>query len=160
QTAQLICDRFGCILPTRKLVDAIDQFAEVHVAPRPMTKDRELVGTFLEHNQLIEKQRGSNQLGLLVIGDKKDIVLTPRIFEKPHRLAIYGWRQLNGQPIQPLTTVHVDHYVDYSHGVRLVLDKIRIDGKTMKISKLLSDPDACGLVSDEGPMNPPRYPTK
>jgi hypothetical protein len=41
-----------------------------------------------------------------------------------------------------------------------VLDKIQIDGKTTKISKLLSDPDACGLVSDEGPMNPPRYPNK
>ena len=73
-----------------------------------MTKDRETVATFAEHNQIIEKQRGDKPLGLLVIGSKKDIVLTPRIFEKPQRLAIYGWRQLNDQPIQPLTIVHVE----------------------------------------------------
>lgn len=160
QTAQHIADEFGCTLPTRKLVDAIDKFAEIHVAPRPMTKDRELVGTFLEHNRLVEQQRGKNPLGLLLIGDKKDIVLTPRIYEKPNRVAIYGWRQLNDQPIQPLTTVHVNHYVDYSHGVRLVLDKLNIGGKTVKISKLLADPDGSSLVSDEGPMTPPRYPDK
>ena len=87
-------------------------------------------------------------------------MLTPRIFEKPQRLAIYGWRQLNGQPIQPLTIVHWDRYVDYSHGVRLVRNAIEIDGKPMKIDDLLSDPNACGLVSDEGPMTPPRYPTE
>jgi hypothetical protein len=138
QTAQRIADQFGCTLPTRKMVDAIDRAAEVRVAPHPMTVEREAIGTFVEHNAIIEKQRGDKPLGLLVIGTKKDIVLTPRIFEKPQRLAIYGWRELNGQPIQPLTIVHWNRYVDYSHG----------------------DPDRCGLVSDEGPMNPPRYPPK
>ena len=106
QTAQQIADQFGCTLPTRKMVDAIDRVAEVRLAPHPMTVDREAVATFAEHNAIIEKQRGDKPLGLLVIGSKKDIVLTPRIFEKPQRLAIYGWRQLNGQPIQPLTIVH------------------------------------------------------
>jgi hypothetical protein len=160
QTAQKIADQFGCMLPTRKLVDAIDRVAEVRVAPHPMTVEREAVATFTEHNSIIEKQRGQNQLGLLTIGSKKDIVLTPRIFEKPKRLAIYGWRQLNGQPIQPLTIVHVNWYVDYSHGVRLVRDRIELDGKNVKISDLLADPERSKLVSDEGPMQPPRYPDK
>ena len=119
QTAQQIADQFGCMLPTRKMVDAIDRVAEVRLAPHPMTVDRETVATFADHNAIIEKQRGDKPLGLLVIGSKKDIVLTPRIFEKPKRLAIYGWRQLNGQPIQPLTISHWNGYVDYSHGVRL-----------------------------------------
>lgn len=160
QTAQKIADKFGCILPTRKLVDAIDRAAEVHLAPHPMTVEREAVATFAEHNAIIEKQRRQNRLGLLTIGSKKDIVLTPRIFEKPNRLAIYGWRQLNGQPIQPLTIVHVNWYVDYSHGVRLVRDTINLDGNNVKISALLADPERSKLVSDEGPMQPPRYPDK
>ena len=159
-TAQQIADRFGCTLPTRKMVDAIDRVGEVHLAPQPMTHDRETVATFVEHNTLIEKQRGDQPLGALIIGIKKDIVLTPRIFEKPKRLAIYGWRQLNGQPIQPLAIVHVDWYVDYSHGVRLVRDRIELNGKSAKISEVLADANHCGLVSDEGPMKPPRYPEK
>jgi hypothetical protein len=160
QTAQVIADRFGCTLPTRKMVDAIDQVAEAHVEPHPMTKEREAMATFLEHNQIVENQRRNQELGLLLIGTKKDIVLTPKIYERPKRLAIYGWRQLNGKPIQPLTTLHVNTYVDYSHGVRLVRDRAELDGKAVKISELLADPNRCGLVSDEGPMNPPRYPPK
>jgi hypothetical protein len=158
--AQKIADKFGCTLPTRKMVDAIDRVGEVHLEPHPMTVAREAVATFAEHNAIIEKQRGDKPLGQLVIGGKKDIVLTPRIFEKPQRLAIYGWRLLNGQPIQPLTIVHWSGYVDYSHGVRLVRDSVELDGKTVKISELLADPDRCGLVSDEGPMKPSRYPAK
>jgi hypothetical protein len=160
QTAQQIADRFGCTLPTRKIVDGIDQAAEVRLAPHPMTVDREAIATFIEHNAIVEKQRAGKPLGLLVIGSKKDIVLTPRIFERPQRLAIYGWRQLNGQPIQPITIVHWNRYVDYSHGVRLVRDNIEFGGTSANISDMLADPDHCGLVSDEGLMKPPRYPEK
>jgi hypothetical protein len=158
QTAQRIADEFGCILPTRKLVDAIDAQAELHLAPKPMTEAREALATFVEHHQFIEKQRQGTPLGQLITGIKKDIVLTPRIFEKPDRLAIYGWRQLDGKPIQPLTIVHWDRYVDYSHGARLVRNSIEVDGKQIKIDELLADSAMCGLLSDEGPMKPPRYP--
>lgn len=160
QTAQKIADAFGCVLPTRKIVDAIDAQAELRVAPHPMTEAREAVATFAEHNRIIEQQRGDKPLGLLICGIKKDIVLTPRIFDKPQRLAIYGWRQLNGRPIQPLTIVHWNQYVDYSHGARLIGDTLEINGRQLKIAELLADPERCALVSDEGPMNPPRYPTE
>jgi hypothetical protein len=140
------------------MVDAIDQHDELHLAPRPLTKDREAVATFLAHHRIIEQQRAGKPLGLLTIGTKKDIVLSPRIFERPNRLAIYGWRQLNGKPIQPLTIVHSDRYVDYSHGARLVVNEIEIDGKISKITDLLADPNRCDLVSDEGSMNSPAYP--
>lgn len=160
QTAQQIADRFGCTMPTRKLVDTIDRAAELHVAPYPMTEAREAPATFLEHNDLVAQQCQGSPLGMLLIGTEKDIVLSPRIFEKPQRLAIYGWRQLNGQPIQPLTIVHWNRYVDYSHGVRLIRDEVQIDGKTEKLSEILADPHRCNLVSDEGPMQPPKYPPK
>jgi hypothetical protein len=166
QTAQRIADAFGCILPTRKIVDAIDAQAELHLEPRPLTQKREAVATFLEHHGIIEGQRRNHlpdppskgEGVLLIIGIKKDIVLSPRIFERPNRLAIYGWRQLDGRPIQPLTTVHSGRYVDYSHGARLLRNSIEVDGKEFQVDELLADPERCGLVSDEGPINPPRYP--
>lgn len=158
QTAQRLADLFGCVLPTRKMVDAIDAVAEVRLAPQPLTEDRESVDAFLLSNEKIEAQRKEQPLGLLTIGGKKDLVLSNKIHERPNRLVIYGWRQLDGQPIQPLTNVHVDWYVDYSHGVRLVRDEIVIDGQPHKIVDLLRDKDLAAIVSDEGPIDPPRYP--
>ena len=158
QTAQQIADQFGFTLPTRKIVNAIDEQAEVRLEPRPLTSEREAARTFLEHHEIIEQQRAGNPLGLLTSGIKKDIVLSPRIFERPERLAIYGWRKLDGQPIQNLTIVHRNRYVDYSHGARLILSEIEVAGRTTAITEMIADPKRCLLLSDEGPMNPPRYP--
>ncbi len=88
----------------------------------------------------------------------RHVVVSNRLAERPNRVAIYGWHTADGRPIQPLTIVHVDWYVDYSHGVRLVRDTLEIGGQRFKIAELLADPEKCGLVSDEGPMTPPRYP--
>jgi len=158
QTAQRLADLFGCVLPTRKMVDAIDAVAEVRLAPQPLTEDRESVAAFVLSNEKIEDQRRGKPLGPLVTGAKKDIVLSNKVHERADRLAIYGWRQLDGKPIQPLTNVHVDWYVDYSHGVRLVRDEIVIDGQPRKIVDLLRDKEGAAIVSDEGPIDPPRYP--
>lgn len=160
QTAQRLADRWGCTLPTRKLVEAIDAAAPVRLPPRPLTEDRESVAAFVESNRRTEAARGDQPLGALLTGAKKDIVLTPRIFERPRRLAIYGWRQLDGTPIQPLTIVHHDGYVDYSHGVRLVRNAAIHGGKVYAVSDLLADPTRAAWVSDEGQMNPPRYPVQ
>ena len=98
-------------------------------------------------------------LGALTTGAKKDIVLSAKIYDKkPARLVIYGWRQLDGTPIQPLTNVHVDRYVDYSHGVRLVRRELTIAGRRERIDELLRDPARAWLASDEGPLAHPRYP--
>jgi hypothetical protein len=58
--------------------------------------------------------------GVLLAGHKKDLVLTRKLATRPNRVAIYGWHQLSGEPIQPVSTVHVAEYADYSHGVRLI----------------------------------------
>jgi hypothetical protein len=160
QTAQRIADQFGCTLPTRKIVDAIDAAAEVRLAPQPLTEDRDSVAAFILSNEKIEQQRAGKPLGALAIGAKKDVVLSPRIFERPDRVAIYGWRQLDGAPIQPLTTVHVNWYVDYSHGVRLVRDQMTLNDKPASVVEVLQDPARSALLSDEGPINPPRYPSQ
>jgi hypothetical protein len=65
-------------------------------------------------------------------------------------VAIYGWHQRDGKPIQPLTTVHIHWYVDYSHGIRLVDEWCTVDGQPMRVHDVLRDQELCGLLSDEG----------
>jgi hypothetical protein len=156
-TAQRIADRFGCVLPTSKIVEDIYRNAALKLEPRPLTLEREAARTFLQHNALIEAQRRGKPLGLLIVGIKKDVVLTNRLQEKPNRVAIYGWHQLDGKPIQPLTIVHRDTYVDYSHGIRLVKQALLVDGKPTTVQEVLKDPHLCTLLSEEGPLEKPRY---
>jgi len=153
QSATIIADAFGCALPTRKMVDDIYAQAQVKLEPRPMTKDRETVETFVAHNDIIESQREGKPLGELVAGHKKDVVVTNRLKEKPGKVAIYGWHKLDGKPIQPLYLGHVDWYVDYSHGVRLVKREMQLDGKPIDVREVLKDPRTADLLSDEGPVD-------
>jgi hypothetical protein len=152
RTATRIAGALGCVLPTRKLVDEIYRQAEVKLEPRPLTENREAVATFVQHNRIIETQRAGRPLGALVAGIKKDVVVSNRLNEKPRRVAIYGWQKPDGAPIQPLTIVHNDRYVDYSHGIRAVSSNVIVDGKAMDIANVLKDRVLCALLSDEGPM--------
>jgi hypothetical protein len=157
RAAQEIADLLDCSLPTRKMVNDIDTHAVLRLAPQPMTVERESPWVFLEHNCLIEQQRFGRATGALICGVKKDIVVTNRLKEKSNRVAIYGWRKPDGTPIQPLTIVHSDTYVDYSHGVRLVARKMLVDGRETTVDAVLKDPELCGLLSDEGVIDKPDY---
>ncbi|HUR54321.1 MAG TPA: hypothetical protein VMZ71_09330 [Gemmataceae bacterium] len=157
QTAARIADAFGCALPTRKVVDEVYRAAGVKLEPKPLTTDRESPATFLHHNMLIEQQRGGKKLGELVAGTKKDVVVSNRLAEKLNRVAMYGWHQLDGKPIQPLAIVHRDSYVDYSHGVRLMKRAVQIDGKSRDVRHVLYAADLHALLSDEGPVTRPAY---
>ena len=157
QTAQAIADKLGCLLTTRKMTDEIYQAAKVKLKPQPMTQAREAVASFLEHQRMIEEQRKGKPAGELTAGHKKDVVITNRLKEKPGKVAIYGWHQPDGKAIQPLTTVHGDFYVDYSHGIRLVRETMQIDGKERKVADILKDPALAPLLSDEGVIAEPRY---
>jgi hypothetical protein len=150
QAAAKIAKAFGCVLPTRKMVDLIYAEAAVKLDPEPLTEKREEISTFLLHNEKIEWQRRTRPLGDLVAGHKKDIVITNRLKEKPNRVAIYGWHKRDGKPIQPLYIGHRDFYVDYSHGVRLIKQECTVNGNTMEIVDVLKDPKLCELLSDEG----------
>ncbi len=156
-TAQAFCDESGMALPTRKMTNDIWAQAAVRLIPQPLTKDRESPATFLQSQRLIEEQATGIPRGAIWAGIKKDIVVTNRLQERPHRLAIFGWHYPSGEPIQPLTTVHVDWYVDYSHGVRPVRRTVRVDGREMDYEAVLRDPKLSALLSDEGPIARPRY---
>jgi hypothetical protein len=160
-TAQRIADVFGCALPTRKIADDVDKQATMKLAPIPLTEAREAVETFVKHNNLIEQQRSEVSPPVshrgLIAGIKKDVVVTNRLGEKPNRVAIYGWHKLDGNRIQPLTIVHVNWYVDYSHGIRLMKRNVVVDGKPQDVRAVQHSAELNGLLSDEGPIVYPAY---
>lgn len=159
-TAQAFCDAFGCVLPTRKMVNDIWAAATTHVEPRPLTEAREASPTFLQHDRIIAEQLRGAPRGAFVAGHKKDVVVSNKLAERADRVAIYGWHYLTGLPIQPLYTGHVDWYVDYSHGIRPVRRTVHVDGISRSYESVLRDPLLAHLLSDEGPIAAPRYPDK
>lgn len=147
--AQKIADSFHCFLPTRKMVDLIYARAAVKLEPVPMYAFRDSSVTMWQHHLIIEGQR-SGRKGLIA-GIKKDLVISGKITTdaKPNREAIYGWHLLNGKPIQPLYTGHVNWWVDYSHGIRLIAEIIKVDGKKMHYTEVLKNPLYQNLLCDE-----------
>jgi len=152
-SAVKIADQVGGSLMTAKISDDIFAAATVKLEPRPLTRDRDAVATFYQHHAIIEEQWQGKPRGPLVAGIKKDLVLTNRLKEKPHKVAIYGWHQSDGIPIQPLYTGHVDWYVDYSHGVRLISNRIIVDGHPQTVVDVLKHSVLHKLLSDEGAID-------
>jgi len=157
QAALEVADRYGFVLPTPKLVDAIYAQSAVKLEPLPLPASSEMRGTpyLVAHNGLIAWQRASLDapLGLLIAGHKKDLVVSNRLWQAPGRVAIYGWHRGDGQPIQPLSTVHGARYADYSHGVRLVSNTVYVNGAPRSLAALLADPELAAVLSDEGPLH-------
>jgi hypothetical protein len=155
-TATEVAQRFGFVLPTRKMVDAIYQQSTAHLRPQPMQAGPQMRSTdyYIRHDRSIREQRTSLgiPLGVLISGHKKDVVISNRLACHPGRIAIYGWHKPDGKPIQPLSTVHGANYADYSHGIRLVSDIMYIDGKPASVHDVLEDPEMAAVLSDEGPV--------
>jgi hypothetical protein len=164
-TAQRIADKLGCILPTPKMVDAIYATAQVKLAPSPISPSAAMttVPVFLEHNQTIWAQRMAftnlYPLGTLVAGHKKDVVISRRLAVATNNIAIYGWQQTNGVPIQPLFVGHAWWWVDYSQCIRLVSNTMLVNGKEKTVADVLADPKLCDLISNEGVVTNARYRT-
>ncbi len=166
--AQRICNKLNCTLPTKKMVDQIYKAALCKVRPQPIPPSNTMitVPVFAQHNDSVKSIRLSvlsqYPLGTLVGGTKKDVIISNSIYQnlktnvsKP--VVIYGWHQLNGAPIQPVYNGHGETYADYSHGIRLVLDSVIVDGNSTTFAQLLADPILCNLISDEGTISKPYY---
>ncbi len=155
--AQQIANSLYCFLPTKKMVDDIYASAKIKLVPQPLTVYRDSAVTFYQHHLLIEQQRKKRRG--LIAGIKKDVVISSKINNdaKPNRVAIYGWHQLNGKPIQPLYTGHVNWYVDYSHGIRLIYHTVIIDGKNYEYTDILQDRQLRKILSDEAVADFYRY---
>lgn len=163
--AQSIADRLDCILPTRKMVDAIYATADVRLSPSPIPPSGSMthIIEFYKHDLAVRLQLETLPQhpppGALIAGHKKDVVITPRLATNTGKVAIYGWHQTNSQPIQPLYLGHTNSWVDYSHGIRLVQQRMILNGQTTTVSDVLANPKLAGLLSDEGIMTNARYST-
>ena len=155
--AQQLADTLHCFLPTKKIVDDIYQQAKIKLSPISMFAFRDSAITMYQHHLMIEGQRKLKKG--LIAGIKKDLVLSDKIIRhnKPDREAIYGWHQLNGKPIQPLYAGHVNWWVDYSHGTRLIYRKIKVDGKLIDYIDILKNPRLKRLLCDEQYCDSYRY---
>lgn len=156
-TAQKIADKYDCTMPTRKMVNDIYKQSTNKLEPKPWgppyDADMEKTHRIGTHNKTIQAQLAGLDFTKLTSGHKKDVVLTNKLHPKnPNkRVAIYGWIQPNGQPIQGLNPVsHEDTYADYSHGIRLIANDVMVNGNPMHIKDVFSDPKLCSLISDEG----------
>lgn len=156
-TATTIADRFGFVLPTKKIVVAIYNESSHRFTPQPLPAGPQMTSTeyYRTHNAMIDKQSQSRgfPLGPLASGHKKDVVLTNRLNTHPGQIAIYGWHRASGAPIQPLSTVHGAGYADYSHGIRLVAGMAMIEGRLRSVHEILRDPVLAKVLSDEGAIH-------
>ena len=158
--AQRIADSLDCTLPTPFLVDRIAEASEGHVDIfpfRPLGNRNSQPIVFQDSNNAINAQFKAYgyEFGQFISGLKKDIVLTYKIMtltEYERNVAIYGWHHPDGRAQQPLFVRHGNFYVDYSHGVRLIYNKVKIDGVEYNIREILQSPELYRLLSDE-PMH-------
>jgi len=158
QSAQKLAEAFGGVVPTKKIVDETYRQADVKLSPVAMHHSIGESRTFIGHHHRIERQRQGKRLGALTAGHKKDVINSRRAHRFPDRVCIYGWHKLPGAPIQPLSTVHDLHHVDYSHGLRLMQATITVDGRPTQVQEVLSNTELAGLLSHEGTL-PTSLPT-
>lgn len=159
--AQKLADALDCLLPTTRIVTLIWESA-THVPPQPIPPDPQMMSTdrIVAHNALVEATLLKNKVDAsrLISGHKKDVVVTVLLAQKTKSVAIFGWYQLNGKPIQPLYLGHENTYADYSHGIRLVSKKCVLDGIEDEVERILKDPVLCVGLSNEGPLASARQP--
>jgi hypothetical protein len=168
QLAQKIAKYLKSSLPTRLISNKIYQNSYVKMLPQPIAPSKEMVTipVFEKHNLMVQEQRKSSLAefpnGNLVAGNKKDVVISNKIFNDKGllRVVIYGWHKADGKAIQPLYNGHSTVHVDYSHGIRLVQNKVWLNGKISRMQKILKSENLHELLSDEGRIKSPFYPYK
>ncbi|SFH02945.1 hypothetical protein [Pedobacter insulae] len=163
--AQKVATLLDCSLPTKKMVDLIYAEATIKLAPAPIapTKAMTTVPIFEIHNTIVQQQLAPyiqlHHEGGLTAGNKKDVIISNKIYtEKTPKVVIYGWHQLSGKAIQPVYNKHTNTWADYSHGIRLIQNKVLINGNKTTLQKILLDPKLHLLLSDEGIIAKPNYP--
>lgn len=163
-TAQKIADEWNCIMPTPHMTTLIWSAAQ-KLPPQPWGPpyDASMMSTdrFIKHNERIELSilKGKLDSTKLIGGHKKDVVITKQLVNQYYkkRVAIFGWHQSDGKPIQPLYLGHEDTYADYAHGIRLVSKECLLDDQPDDLTRVLADPNVCMAVSTEGPLTRTSY---
>ncbi len=168
QLAQRLADLLNCSLPTRKISNKIYQNAAVKMMPQPIPPSKAMITVpeFERHTRMVNQQREQSirkyPLGKLIAGNKKEIVISNMIFNAKNqlRVVIYGWHKPDGKAIQSLYNGHTTDHVDYSHGIRLIQNKLWINGKKTSLKEVLQSETLHPLLSDEGIIEKPFYPVE
>ncbi len=132
---------------------------------------------YVEHSEAIQARIKSAgiSLGELVAGHKKDVVISRRLLSDANKIAFHGFYDSKGYPHEPCyenpdrapkptcdkdtaTLAHTRRFSDYSQGVRLVHAWMTVNGERKKVADVLADKDLSLLISNEGPIVPPRIP--
>jgi len=153
-TAQKIADLYGCVLPTKKMVDDIYRSAAIKLeaVPHGPPYNEEMEGTarFEWSNEQIKNQLIGKEPGTLVAGHKKDIIIDKSLLSRRGNVSIYGWFA-HGKPIQGVNSVsHSINYSDYAHGVRLIYSKATVNGAEKNIYDILNDGSVSSLINSDG----------
>lgn len=160
--AQVIAEKFGCILPTTQMSDDIYKHAQTKLTPSPMSggqypnwQQRMTKNEFYtEHQRLVEEKcrKAGHQNGMLIAGHKKDVIISNFLNSHTKNVIIYGWHDSRnaGKPIQGYGWGHEVTYADYSHGIRLIANEVEVDGEKMDIKDVLADKTLSLLLSKEG----------
>ena len=163
-TAQAIADKYDFSLPTKKMVNDIWKNSINKLSPLPWGPpyDSSMSSTYRigVHNSRVQAQLKDKDYTELTSGHKKDVVLTNKLSPNNtnNRVAIYGWIQSNGKPIQALNPIsHEDTYEDYSHGIRLIANDVLVNGEFIKLNDVFTNNKLASLVSDEGVLTFIRY---
>lgn len=158
-SAQKIANAFDCSLPTARMVYQIWEQSVNKLAPSswgpPYDSDMMKTHRIGTHNQRIQDKLKGKDYTQLTSGHKKDIVLTNALYPNNplNKVAIYGWIQLNGIPIQNLNpTSHFINFNDYSQGIRLIANDVMVNGELKRLQDIFAYKTLCKLVSDESPL--------
>ncbi|KQS28488.1 hypothetical protein [Pedobacter sp. Leaf194] len=163
--AQKVAFLTHCSLPTKLMVDSIYKAATIKLYPQPIAPSTSMVTVpvFINSTDSILKQLQpfivEHNKGLLTAGNKKDIILSNKIYGAlTPRVVIYGWHKPDGKAIQPVYNKHLNTWADYSHGIRLIQDKILINNKKTRLKRALKNRKLSKYFSDEGVIKKPYYP--
>jgi len=174
-SAQRVADALGLVLITPKMAVDVAGAATIKLEPVPAPELKPPfnvnrganLAQYAAHSRAIDAELtavGANSMPFaLTSGQKKDVVVGKAIV--PGKVAIFGWFRPDGSHIQPLSNVHGDFYVDYSHGIRLaspnmVLSPGTSEEAVVRVQDVLRDPVKASLLSSEGPLTEAqmRYP--
>lgn len=174
RTAQTIANLTGALLPTPWIVYRSWQQADIKLTPTPQAPNKgPSMAQYAAHNAIIQTQVDGRKG--MVRGCKKSVVVSNDY--KPGKVIIFGWYRPmpdvfddgapmgtpGRQPTQPLSNVHSENYLDYSHGIYFCHPKAMVNGKEMDLVTLYQHPTLSRLVSKEPrrptrPIRVPRYP--
>ena len=181
---QNIFNLFGWLYPTPWIVYQIWKNAAIKLTPTSIAELGESnkgadLNQYYKHSQFLDRQIAGVLASTpqrisgpeIVAGGKKHIVVDQAHY-KPQKVLIFGWyrpspdifddgRKMgdpNRQPIQPISNIHGDFYVDYSHEEQAVGPIAIVNGNPMPTVELYQHPTLSKLVSPQS-IKFPRYPS-